>query len=173
MIKIMLVIAHTGFQPLEYSIPHKLLSDAGFHVITASNKADIATSSTDTTAQVDITLDKVTPQNYDGIYFIGGPGALDNLDNQTSYAVLQAAAAEHKPYGAICIAPRILAHAGVLKGKKATGWNEDKELERIFKKSGTTLVRTPVVIDGTVITATGPAAAQEFAQAIINLFKKQ
>lgn len=173
MVTIILVIAHTGFQPREYSIPKKILTEAGFHVITASNKSGTATDSMGGTVKVDITLDTLNSQEYDGIYFVGGPGALDNLDNQTSYALLQAAQKALKPYGAICISPRILAHAGVLKNKQATGWDEDDQLANILKKAGATYVRKPVVVDGTVITATGPAAAQAFAESIVHLFKKK
>ena len=37
-----------------------------------------------------------------------------------------------KIVGAICYSPRILAKAGILKDKKATGWNDDHELEATF-----------------------------------------
>lgn len=173
MVTIILVVAHTGFQPLEYSIPKKILTDAGFKVITASTIAGTATSSIGTTTKVDITLDKLNLNDFDGIYFVGGPGALDNLDNATSYKLLQSVAAAQKPYGVICISPRILAHAGVLKTKKATGWDDDGELADVFKKHGVSYIHKPVVVDGTIITATGPSAAEEFGNSIVRLFKKK
>jgi protease I len=173
MVTIILVVAHTGFQPLEYAIPKKILTNAGFTVITASTTLGTATSSTGDTVKVDLLIKNIDPQTYDGIFFVGGPGALDDLDNQTSYTILQAAAAAHKPYGAICISPRILAHAGVLKNKKATGWDDDGELADIFKKHSVTYVHKHVVVDSTIITATGPAAAQEFGTSIVHLFKKK
>lgn len=172
MIKIVLVIAHTGFQPLEYSIPKKIFTDAGFTVVTASTQAGTATDQSGLPVKVDATLDSLTPNDFDGIYFVGGPGALDDLDTTISYKLLQATAAAHKPYGAICISPRILAHAGVLKNKQATGWDDDGELAGIFKKQGVTYIHKPVVVDGTIITATGPAAAEEFGKQIVKLFKK-
>lgn len=39
-------------------------------------------------------------------------------------------------------------------------------LEEIFESYAVTYVRHPVVIDGTVVTAMGPAAAHAFGQAI-------
>jgi protease I len=74
----------------------------------------------------------------------------------------------NKIIGAICYSPRILAKAGLLKGKKATGWNDDNELEGIFNNYGVTYMPSHVVVDGSVITADGPMAATEFAQVIIN-----
>lgn len=172
MVTIVLVVAFSGFQPLEYEIPKKILTDAGFKVITASTMLGNATDQNGKPIKVDSALEKLTVADFDGIFFVGGPGALDNLDNATSHKLLQSAAAAHKPYGAICISPRILAHAGVLKHKKATGWDDDGELAAIFKKYGVTYVHKPVVVDGNIITANGPAAAQEFGKSIVNLFKK-
>lgn len=170
---IILVIAHTGFQPIEYATPKKVLTDAGFTVVTASNKAGNATDSMGKTVSVDITLDQIKAEQYDGLFFIGGPGALENLDNQQSYQLLQAWAKTGKPFGAICISPRILAHAGVLHGKKATGWDDDQELADIFKEHAVTYIQKPVVVDGNIVTASGPAAAQEFGEKIVTLLKQK
>ena len=69
--------------------------------------------------------------------------------------------------GAICLAPRILAHAGVLRGRKATGWDGDHRLTELYR---THKVRAQldhgVVIDGQLVTGQGPAVAQAFAQAV-------
>ena len=61
---------------------------------------------------------------------------MESLDNDISYNFLKQAQQHNISYGAICISPRILAKAGVLKGKKATGWNDDHELEGVFKEYG-------------------------------------
>ena len=74
-----------------------------------------------------------------------------------------------KPYGAICISSRILAAAGVLSGKKATGWDDDNKLAHIFKKHNVEYIKESIVIDENVVTAIGPSAAQEFAQGILKV----
>ena len=172
MIQVILVIAHTGFQPIEYGIPKDILTQAGFTVITASNKSGRATDSMGQQVKVDTTIAHINPADYDALFFVGGPGAMDNLDNQQSYNLIKAWAATGKPFGAICISPRILAHAGVLKGKKVTGWDDDHELAKIFKKYDVNYIHRPVVVDGTVITATGPMAAEEFGHTIVKVLKK-
>ena len=83
-ITILLIIASQGFQHIEYSDTKKVIEDAGFSIITASDKAGTATAKNGTTASVDLTLDHVIANNYAGIFFIGGPGALEHLDNNTS-----------------------------------------------------------------------------------------
>ena len=166
---ILLVVAYEGYQQLEYNEPKKILQDNGFTVVTASTKPGAAVAKDGSTTPVDILISKAKATDYAGIYFIGGPGALEDLDNQTSYTLIQQAAQHKVPFGAICISPRILAKAGVLKGKKATGWNEDNELPGVFKEHGVIYEKAGVVTDGTVITATGPKTAQDFGKAIVKL----
>ena len=71
-----------------------------------------------------------------------------------------------KPLAAICAAPLVLGHAGVLAGKKATCYPSfEKELE------GAVLSTEDVAIDDGVITSRGPATAMAFALAIIGMLK--
>lgn len=168
--KILLVIASQDFQPVEYGDTKTVLVQAGFEVLTASDKPGKASAGDGSKAQVDVVLEKVDPKNYDGIFFIGGAGALKHLDNQESNRILNEAMILQKPYGAICIAPRILAKAHVLVGKKATGWDGDNELSHIFAQNNVEYVREAVVTDGNIVTASGPAAAKDFGQAIREIF---
>lgn len=170
--KILLVIASNGFQPIEYSVPKQLLTEAGFVVVTASDAAGVARASDGSEQQVDVELSEVEAKNYDGIYFIGGGGALEHLDNQESNRILNEAMILQKSYGAICISPRILARANVLVGKRATGWDEDGELAEIFETNNVEYVRQPVVADYDVITGNGPGAAKDWAEAIISFFSQ-
>ncbi len=168
--KILLVIASQGFQHIEYRVPKQLLEEAGFIVVTASDKAGVAIGKDGSEQPVDIVLSDVDPKNYDGIYFIGGPGALEHLDNQESNRILNEVMLLQKPYGAICISPRILAKANVLVGKRATGANGDGQLASIFANNNMEYIAEPVVVDGMVVTADGPAAAEDWGKAIIKTF---
>ena len=167
--KILFVIANEGFQPIEYHEPKKILEDAGFTVITASDKEQAATDKDGAPVTVDLTLDQVKASEYDGIFFIGGPGALDHLDNEKSYRIIKAADKKNLPLGAICIATRILAKAGALTRKKATGWNGDNELEKIYATYDVFYLPEPVVVEENIITAVGPDAAKLFGQEIVAL----
>jgi len=166
--KVLLIIAHHGFQPREYEKPKKVLTVAGVRVETASDQAGVAVSSiTHEQVKVDVTLENVEAADYDGIFLIGGPGALEHLDNEKTYQIIRQAVQAGKAFGAICISPRILAKAGVLKDKKATGWNNDDQLAAILARAGAEYVCEPVVSDGKLVTAWGPDAAEEFGQEIL------
>lgn len=165
--KVLLIIAHSGFKLVEYMASKKVLTDAGIRVVTASNLPGMAISSiTNDKASVDFVLDDINVADYDGIFFIGGPGALENLNNEKSYLIIREVSASGKIWGAICISPRILAAAGVLKGKKATGWDGDGQLADIFAAAGAEYEHEPVVADGNLITGSGPTAAEEWGKAI-------
>lgn len=168
---VLFVIASEGFQNIEYNVPKDIITLAGFTVKTASDKMTPAVAIDGSTVEIDYALKDINVDHFHGIFFIGGPGAMDCLDNEESYAVIKKAMHARLPLGAICIAPRILAKAGALRGKHATGWNGDGKLEEIFEQHGTVYVRNNVVTDGTVITAAGPQSAEEFGNQIVSILQ--
>lgn len=169
--KVVFVIAHEGFQVVEYSVPKKLLEQSGITVTTASDKTLPATANDGSMVEVDSTIVDIDVQKFDAIIFIGGPGAMDHLDNQASYDLINQGIQANKLIGAICIAPRILAKAGILNNKRATGWNGDNELGAFFKEYNVHYKNEDVVVDGTIVTAVGPNAAREFAEQLISLLE--
>lgn len=172
--KVLFIIAFNGFQHIEYGIPKHIIEDAGFTVVTASDKSGMAVAKDGSTEHIDISLDKIHVNHYIGIIFVGGPGAIEHLDNNTSYKIIQDALEQNIPVGAICIATRILAKADVLNGKYATGWNEDGQLDHIYKEYHVKYMPTEdVVIDDNIITATGPAAAQQFGELFVHMLQKK
>lgn len=167
--KIALVIAHKGYQSEEYTIPKKIFEQEGFTVVTVSDKAGTASAGNDkTTAKVDVTLDTFDPLQYDALVFIGGQGALDYLDNDLSYRVIQKAVMADKVVGGICSAARILAKAGALVAKAATGWDGDHKLKDVFDQHAVIYDdESGVVTDGHIVTATGPKHAERFARELL------
>lgn len=181
MSKILFIIASDGFQPIEYSDAKKVLEAAGHQVVTVSDKAGVAVGKDGSEVTIDFVLRDLSPalssaeereREYDALFFIGGPGALERLDNEESYKLLREWEKTGKPYGAICISPRILAKAGVLKNRKATGWDGDGELGGILSAHGVEYIREPVVVDGNVVTANGPSAAREWGATIVRILTK-
>lgn len=165
--KILLVVAYEGFHPIEYSVPKNILEHAGYTIVTASDKEGTATAQDGTSVPVDLPIYKAQASHYEGIFFIGGPGALTHLDNETSYALIKAGDYAKKVLGAICISTRILAKAGVLRGKQATGWNGDNELTAVYQEHDVRYVNQSVAVDEMIITAANPDAAQEFGEQIV------
>lgn len=171
--KIAMLIAFREFRDEEYFLPKEILESAGAEIKTASTEKGVAIGADGGEAKVDFLVEETNPANFDAIVFVGGPGALKYLDNEKSYQLAQKTIEADKILSAICIAPAILAKAGVLNGKKATVWNSplDKSAVKILKENGANFQSESVVVDGKIVTADGPAVAEKFAEEIINLFK--
>lgn len=171
--KILFLIAYEGYQPIEYSVTRAVVANAGIGVVVASNKKGNALASDGSTTPVEILVDNAKAADYDGIVIVGGPGALECLDTAPVYELIRAFFTAKKMVSAICISSRILVSAGVLVGKKATGWDDDSQLADLFKRHDVIHVKQPVVVDGSIITATGPAAAKAFGEAIVTFMTQK
>ena len=53
-----------------------------------------------------------------------------------------------------------------IRGKKATVWDSEGAQATILEQEGAEYTGEPVTIDGKIVTANGPAAAEEFGQAL-------
>lgn len=162
--KALLVIAQEGYQDIELDGTRKGLLAAGFEVVLASKVAGPCRGKFDGSEQAAIAMKEVNVADYDRIAFIGGPGAFALRDDSDALTIARATVAAGKPLGAICIAPMILASAGVLKGKKATVATPNDEQIPFFQKNGATYTGEPVTQDGLIVTANGPKAAEEFGK---------
>src|SRR3990172_4673976 len=174
MATILYVMAKNGFRDPEYFVPKNVLKTAGHTVMTASNgeKGELAHGADGGAAEIDIAIRDAHAGDYDAVVFAGGPGALENLDNEASYRLAQETVYKEKVLGAICIAPVVLARAGVLEGKKAVVWSSADDTTGIdaITEEGAEYIDEPVVKDGAVITARNPRAAQEFGEALSAYF---
>ncbi len=166
MTMVLMVVAQNGFRDEEYFKPKAILESAGFSVTTASVKAGIARGKLGGTAKVDAALSDIKADDYAGVVFVGGPGAADYFADRTALNLARDAYQKGKVVGAICIAPSILARAGILKGKKATVFSSEKET---LKKEGANYLNLPVVVDGRIVTANGPEAAEEFGKELVKV----
>lgn len=170
---IAMIIAFRDFRDEEYFIPKQILQKAGFAIKTVSTSLGQAIGKFGDAAKVDILLNDLKVGDYDAVLFIGGPGAAKYIDDPHAHQIAREVLQKNMLLGAICIAPAILAKAGVLSGKKATVWSSamDKSTVKILKEEGAQYQTDPVVVDGKIITANGPAAAKGFAEAITEFFK--
>lgn len=172
--KIAMIIAFRDFQDDEYFISKEILEKAEAEITTVSTEQGTAIGVQGGEVEVSLVLGSLRVSDFDAIVFIGGPGALRYLDNESSYNIAKKTVSENKVLAAICISPVVLANAGVLSGKKATVWSSplDKEAIRILEKKGAVYQEAPAVIDGKIITADGPASAAQFADAIIDVLTR-
>lgn len=167
-----MIIANTGYQEMEYSVPRKIFEDAGFEIVVAAKKKGNATGHMGAITLIDLAFNQVDVSEFDGIVFIGGPGAVSYVEDIEAHMIARDAIEEKKVLGAICIAPLILAHAGVLKGRKATVWNTDGKPGTRLTSLGVNFIDEQVVDDEDIITANGPPAAAEFGERVVKILNQ-
>jgi len=168
--KILMVVAFKDFRDEEYFVPKEILEKNGFTVETTSSQIGLAVGVEGGEVEITKTAKEIETKDYEGVIFIGGPGMTKELDNLDFQKLAQDFYQENKLVSAICIAPALLAKAKLLENKRATIWSSplDKSAIKILKENNAIYVDQPVVLDGKIITANGPLAAQEFGQAIVN-----
>lgn len=164
----LLVIAKQGYQDKEYEGTRAPLEGASVSVTLASTEAGECDGKFGGKVVADLALRDVDVSRYDVVAFIGGPGAAALKDDADALRVVRDAVAAKKILGAICIAPTILAAAGVLHDKEATVWDEDGLQSAYLEEHGAHYTGKDVEVDGLFITANGPLAAPSFGQALVS-----
>ena len=163
-IKILMVIASAQFRDEEYQRPRQILEAAGAKITVACSTLKESTGMLGLKVKPDILLKEARPEQFDAVIFVGGMGATEYWEDPAAQALAKAMIQAGKPTTAICLAPMTLANAGLLKGKKATIW---KDAVTDFKSKGVVYTGASVEKDGVVITGSGPDAAEEFGNALL------
>lgn len=161
---IALVIAPGDFRDEEYIEPKTLFQQHGARTVTISTTLAPVTGMLGATAQATLLLKDAQAENFDAVVFVGGMGARKLYHEPEALRLARQAVAHGKVVGAICLAPNILAQAGVLKNHRATAWAFE-----VPAAEPVTQLADAVVVDGRIVTANGPQAATAFAEAIAGL----
>lgn len=163
---ILMIIAHRGFRDEEFLRPKKIFEEAGANVVIASTSLTPATGMFGAKATPNILLKDVDISKYDAVVFVGGSGSEVYFGDPTAHSIAKNAHTANKIIGAICIAPGILANAGILKGKKATIWAGDAKYVSVLRSNHANYTGDAVTKDGKIITANGPEAAEQFGKEV-------
>lgn len=109
-------------------------------------------------------VDEVRSDDFDAVIVPGG-FCPDNLRRDPAVVELVRQAAEMgKPVAAICHGPWLLCSAGVLKGRRSTGFMAIRD---DVVNAGAEWLDAAVVVDGPIITSRTPDDLPEFCLAII------
>ncbi len=160
---VLMVVASNNFRDEEYLEPAAALARDKDGVLVASARKGVCAGMLGHKVTPDLLLSDVDVSKYAAVIFVGGSGATEYFNEPAAHRIARDAAAQGKLVCAICIAPSILANAGLLKGKKATCFASEK---KNLVAKGAQCVDRGVVRDGEFITADGPASARAFAKAI-------
>jgi protease I len=162
--KIVMVIGQNDYRDEELLQPKEIFEKQGLEVSVASTSLDICKGALGAEVKPDILVKDIKVNDFDAIVFVGGQGAVQYWNDALAHKLAQDSLSANKIVAAICIAPVILAKAGLLKGKRATVWAT--EAGQILC-NGAQYTKKNVEIDGNIITAAGPFAARQFAEEII------
>ena len=155
-----------GCEELEAVTIIDLLVRAGCEVVTASLSDErVITASRGVQLVAQTTLESVYQEAFDLVVLPGGlPGADHLQQDKRLIRLLQTTANQGRYVGAICAAPKVLVHAGLLDGKSATSFpgvidqNPAPNMHYLDQA---------IVEDGNIITSKGPGTAMDFALVLI------
>lgn len=164
--KKILVPVADGIEMIEALSIVDVFRRAGAHVDIASVNDLVITSSHNVKISADMLIGECVDENYDLVAVPGGiPGAENLRDSEELTTILKQQKSGGRFYGAICASPAVvLAHHGLLEGKKATGHPLFVESLENMADEG-----VKVVMDGNCITSRGAATAVDFGLELLGL----
>ncbi len=163
-----MVIASKNFRDEEYAEPRKILEGAGARVTVACSTLNIAKGKLGLEVKPDILINEVKESDYDGIVFVGGGGSEEYFNSPVAHRLARSFHGSSKLASAICIAPAILANAGLLKNKKATSFPSSRET---LEAKGAVFTGSGVESDGKIVTGSGPEAAKKFGEKLVEVLR--
>lgn len=164
------VFLANGFEEIEALTPVDVLRRGGVEVVTVGIGGKIITGSHKLSVAADIEDRELL--DFDGTEAVVLPGGMPGTLNLEKSPLVQKAiayCAENDRYiGAICAAPSVLGHAGLLKGKKAVCFPSfEGEL------TGAEIYDDYVCRDGKIITAKGMGVSLEFGLELLRAVRNE
>lgn len=153
-----------GFEEIEALATVDILRRADLELETVGIASQAVRGSHGITVMADRFIEEIEPDNMlQAVILPGGmPGTLNLEKSKELQQILSYAYRHEKLIAAICAAPSILGHNGMLKGKTAICY-DGFEVEL----TGATLSKKPVCRDQNIITAAGAGVALDFALEIV------
>ncbi len=163
------VLFAEGFEEIEAITPVDILRRMELPVVLVGVGAKQICGAHGMELTMDKTLNQLKAETPLAVILPGGMPGARNLDsNRMVGDLVKRTFQDGGVVAAICAAPMVLGHLGILEGKRATCYpGFEKELLGAVKDDA------PVVTDGCVVTADGAGAAAAFGFAIGGLVKDE
>lgn len=156
-----------GFEETEAIVPTDILRRGGVQTLTVGVTGKTVTGAHGIPVTADI---EIKDASFEGLHAIilpgGSPGTRNLKHNEQVQSFVDYAAEKGILLCAICAAPAIPGHKGLLKGKKAVCY---PGLESHLR--GAEVQNAAVVKDGNIITSKGPGTASDFGFAVLKALK--
>jgi protease I len=170
MATVLMIIPPERFRDEELFQTREELEKAGHSIVIASTRKGICPGSRGGQAEAEITLDEVIIGEYEAVIFVGGGGSKLLFNNPLAQTIAREIYNQGKVVAAICLAPVILANAGLLFTKKATvAGTEAKTLEN----QGAIYTGPGITVDGNIVTANAPKASRGFGKKITEIMESR
>jgi len=163
------ILVEEMFNTHEFWYPYYRLKEAGSEVVViGSGSADVYHGKPGTDVKPDVSADRVSAVDFDGIVIPGGYAPDQMRRHPKMVRLVKDAFESGKVVAAICHAGWMLASAKVLAGKTVTSFFAIKD-DMIH--AGANWVDQEVVVDGNLITSRKPDDLPAFMKAIIAALK--
>jgi protease I len=169
------VIATDGFEESELLEPRKALDDLRAEtVVVAPEAGELQGMKHDEkgeTVDVDLTLDRANPDEFDAVLLPGGALNADALRVEPrAQEFVRKMDRAGKPMAVICHAPWLLVSAGLVKGRTLTAYHT---IQDDIRNAGGKWVDREVVPDRNWVTSRQPSDIPAFNSEMIRLFSSQ
>jgi protease I len=162
---VLMVIAPDRFRDEEYFVVRQILESAGHKITVASSSGNESRSMFGKIVKPDKNFMDIDARDYDAIVFVGGSGTTVYFKSSQVQNLARDFYKEGKIVAAICIAPSILANAGILSGKRATAAPSERgNINAVGQYTGSLLE-----VDGKIVTANGPEASRVFGEKLVEM----
>ncbi|MGN0621747.1 MAG: DJ-1 family glyoxalase III [Porcipelethomonas sp.] len=160
------VFLANGFEEVEALTPIDMLRRCRLNVVTAGVGGRDITGSHGITVKADIEASEIKlDENIDMIVLPGGmPGTINLEADKNVQRAIDFCAENGKYIAAICAAPSILGHKGLLSGRKAACYKGFEE-----HLTGADVIFSDVAVDGNFITSRGAGTALPFSFELVKL----
>lgn len=158
-----------GFEIIEALAPVDMLRRAKIDVKTVGVTGKTVKSSCGVEVTADIEISELDISDAEAVILPGGlPGTINLENNENVQKAIDFAAENDKLVCAICAAPSVLGHKGLLDGREAIAYpGYEKELK------GAKISDKYIVVDGNFITARGAGVATQFGLEIVKQLRSE
>jgi len=165
------IITAQNFQDEEFTYPYYRLLEEGYSVDVATPDKLVVYGKYGVPARPTIDTKDLKAADYDLVVLPGGFEAPDRLRiRKEVLSFVKDMYENNKVVAAICHGPWICISAGILKGKRATGYIS---IADDIKNAGATYVDEDVVVDGNLITSPHYRNNGDFMKATIRLLNNK
>ena len=167
--KTVAILATDGFEEVELTSPKEALENAGAKVVIESLESGEIEGhqhrEKGKKVKVDQTLDEAKADDFNAVLIPGGlfnPDALRVNDKALKFA--SAFFEQKKPVFSICHGPQVLISAGLVNGRRMTGF---KAIQQDLKNAGAIVSDETVVVDKGLVTSRNPDDLPAFNDKIV------